>query len=340
MDKDCESTLRQNARSYFLMSKVMEEDIFGAEPAAAAQKGGSGPCALLSQSGSSICCGLTPGMLQENPARRSYPAARGAASSKTGTMMRIIPPLTLPLDHGEKFFLLSHGSESSPSFSSSPTCRGSSSSPCCMADSAEGQSSSSAIGIQLSRPSAAAAGVGGVAKRSMYGLSSADAPAVLSVSQQRFLHQMVKERDELVHAAAAAANARHDASKKRKRGSHALDGCGEKKVADESVARINLRDTCKVPWRWVSASFLVESTENDVEVGVCVSSQMKLQKIMKPFHPRRCIVPSSREERIWVELTEPMLRSYAAWRLGSLQTQGFGGFCAAAVSASSSSGTK
>ena len=49
----------------------------------------------------------------------------------------------------------------------------------------------------------------------------------------------------------------------------------------------------------------------------------------RAWHACRNIWGAERGERIWVEVTEPMLRSYAFWRTGSIQTQGFGVFVSA-----------
>lgn len=40
----------------------------------------------------------------------------------------------------------------------------------------------------------------------------------------------------------------------------------------------------------------------------------------------RNILPSRTGRRMWVEVTEPMMRAYAFWRVGSIQTDGFGTF--------------
>jgi hypothetical protein len=65
----------------------------------------------------------------------------------------------------------------------------------------------------------------------MYGLSHLDAPSVLSRSQAVFLEQLALARDQMM------AQARRCRAGKGK------------EEQQQEVGKINLRDSCKVPWR-------------------------------------------------------------------------------------------
>lgn len=221
MDNDCEQHLARNARSYFLMSKLVEEDIFGMSDA-------SSPSSSTASSNSKrhrrLWCGnggLAPCMLNDNPALRARAFAASSASPSSSASFYSSAPS------------FQHASAAGP-----PWVRGVGSGA---AGAAAGPS------CMQSPPWSRGAGSGAAGAGSMYCLSSADAPAVLSRSQMAFLDQLCSARDEMLSE--ASENRRRKASAAAAAGGwEAREGGGD---AREKTARhrINVRDSCKVPWR-------------------------------------------------------------------------------------------
>ena len=242
MDKECEDELKHNGRAYFLMSKVIEEDIF----ATAASKQQRSRSSLSRAS----VTGLTPSMLQENPAKRrclvdvsmSVPASPclSASNSALPSPQRSLGSLSPPPAHQPLPLPSPSSSSPSPSWHHSHHHNhqhhhhhhATSSAGCDTACASHRRHVDPNISTECNANGASHKRNYSSATKSLHSLTIEDVPCTLSPSQQGFLCEIAKMREGLVQMRAS---------------DPVLHTAGALAATHHNCFR--LRDYCKVPWR-------------------------------------------------------------------------------------------